>query len=545
MSVRLVLSIVVAVVALRSFAPCPGAEPKAWRFVSIPDFLNVDVRYPEPAWEDALDYVLKAIKAEEPDFVLVAGDLVMGRWWEGPEQIERLGNIYYTAWVRRMRDHGLKFYVALGDHEVGDNPWPPKKAALVPAFKAAFVRHLKMPPNGPPHLKGLAYSFVHHNCVFIALDVFERDPEKGIRVRVSGEQLRWLEKTLAAHRGADHVVVMGHTPIVGPVRARASSRLMLEGGRRSPLWQTLKKHGVDLYLCGEVHAITCREADGIEQIAHGSLFGYVDTVNYLVSTVTPSRMHLELKRLDIVLEGGRLPQTTGNRPREVVRISPEQKRAGFRSVGTMVIEKTDEGKRFLAKRGEFARELVPPRKPRPRPEADAAATAARRKRLAAAAPAGSRLVAYLNCGPQQKPGPPGTVSIAVLRGVPFVFGRGKAIEGVSPTEASVAFDAQAVVVALRGLRAGRRYRLGLSWWDYGGKGRMQSVVALPHGSKRQEPLLEPTRLPRYLGKGERPAELFLDLPPALTAGGTVRLIVRNDRGANAVVSELWVLEHGD
>jgi 3',5'-cyclic AMP phosphodiesterase CpdA len=58
-----------------------GKSPdRAWTFVSMPDFLNVDTTYPQPAWEDALDYVLKAVKAENPDFVLVAGDLVMGRW---------------------------------------------------------------------------------------------------------------------------------------------------------------------------------------------------------------------------------------------------------------------------------------------------------------------------------------------------------------------------------------------------------------------------------------------------------------------------------
>ena len=29
-----------------------------WTFVSIPDFLNVDMLYPQPQWEDALSYVL-------------------------------------------------------------------------------------------------------------------------------------------------------------------------------------------------------------------------------------------------------------------------------------------------------------------------------------------------------------------------------------------------------------------------------------------------------------------------------------------------------
>ena len=69
------------------------ASAGPWRFVSIPDFVNVDLAYPQPGWEDALDYVLKAIKAENPEFVLVAGDLVMGHWPD-KESIETFAGIY-------------------------------------------------------------------------------------------------------------------------------------------------------------------------------------------------------------------------------------------------------------------------------------------------------------------------------------------------------------------------------------------------------------------------------------------------------------------
>ncbi len=51
-----------------------GDEAKPWRFVSMPDFLNVDTDYPQKGWEESLTYVLQAVKAEKPDFVMVAGD---------------------------------------------------------------------------------------------------------------------------------------------------------------------------------------------------------------------------------------------------------------------------------------------------------------------------------------------------------------------------------------------------------------------------------------------------------------------------------------
>ena len=328
--------------------PENGVESvQPWRFVSIPDFVNVDLTYPQPGWEETLDCVLKAIKAENPQFVLVAGDLVMGRWPD-KESIEKYAAIYYPAWVKRMQDHELEFYTAIGDHEIGDNPWPEDKAALVSYFKRQFQKYLKMPLNGPLRMKGTAFWFIHEDALFIAVDVFEKGdgPQGGIECKVTGPQLKWLEQVITENPGVRHVIVMGHTPILGPVAKESSSGLMLEGGAESPLWQALKKHGVSLYLCGEVHAITCAQADGVLQIAHGGLFGYNPKVNYLLATVFADRIELQLKELNIVNEGERLWQEGNNRPFERVSISDEARQRGFVVVGAATL-KTEGGSRVL------------------------------------------------------------------------------------------------------------------------------------------------------------------------------------------------------
>jgi len=328
--------------------------PETWTFVSIPDFLNVDTTYPQPGWEDTLDYVLKAVKAENPDFVLVAGDLVMGRWWTR-EKIEKYANMYYPDWIKRMNAHGLKYYTAVGDHEMGDNPWPTERAKLVPFFKTAFRKHMKMPLNGPDHMKGTAFYFLHKKTLFVAVDVFEKGKSNQgeIAAQVTGKQLKWFEDTLEAHRSVEHVVVMGHTPILGPVRKRSSSGLMLEKGRKSVFWRSMAARNVDLYLCGEVHAITCTERDGVQQIAHGGLFGYNPKVNYMVVKVSPGKMELELKELDIVCKGSKLWQEGRNRPRKTVLITDEIKKRGYISVGTMTIDKTSGKKTTRDKTGYF------------------------------------------------------------------------------------------------------------------------------------------------------------------------------------------------
>lgn len=317
------------------------ASAKTWKFVSIPDFVNVDLEYPQPGWEDTLDYVLKAVKAENPEFVLVAGDLVMGRWPD-KDAINKYAAIYYPAWTKRMRDHGLKYYTAIGDHEIGDNPWKGEKADLVSYFKRQYYRYLKMPLNGPYSMRGTAFYFVYENTLLVSVDVFEKGegPQGGIVPKVTGEQLEWFERIVTVHSGVENVVVMGHTPILGPVRKESSSGLMLEGGAESPLWQAMKKHGVDLYLCGEVHAITCTKADDVLQIAHGGLFGYNPKVNYLLGTVSRNQIKLELKEIEIVNSGDKLWQVGNNRPREKVTITDEVKQKGFNTVGTATIDKS-------------------------------------------------------------------------------------------------------------------------------------------------------------------------------------------------------------
>jgi hypothetical protein len=208
-------------------------------------------------------------------------------------------------------------------------------------------------------MKGTAFWFIHEDALFIAVDVFEKGAgsQGGIVPQVTGPQIEWLEQVITENPGVRHVIVMGHTPIAGPVAKESSSGLMLEGGEESPLWQTLKKRGVSLYLCGEVHAITCKQAGGVLQIAHGGLWHGLParethgqdgraTVNYLVATVFADRIELQLKEIDIVNEGERLWQEGNNRPHERVSMNDDIKQRGFVTVGTATL-KTEGGSRML------------------------------------------------------------------------------------------------------------------------------------------------------------------------------------------------------
>lgn len=338
-------------------------ETPPWRFVSMPDFLNVDTDYPQKGWEDALGYVLESVKAEKGDFLLVPGDLVMGHWrgedeWKGIPGIEHFAARYYPAWKARMKTHGLRWYAALGDHELGDDDWRyPQAPECVAAYKKEFRQHLGMPLNGPDNLKGTAYYWKHKNVLFICVDVFEmgQSPLGCIRNGITGQQLAWMERVIDEHTEVDHIVVMGHAPCLGPVRKWSSSGLMITGGRKSDFWQSMAKKGVDLYLAGEVHAITCTERDGVQQIAHGGLVGYNPRTNYLVVDVYPDRLDLVIKEIDMIPSGKQLWQPGRNRPLEKVAITPEMKQRGFIPVGKLTIQ-TDP-RRFENPQGYFLKKF--------------------------------------------------------------------------------------------------------------------------------------------------------------------------------------------
>ena len=351
-------------ILLSSFIFCSCQSNKKlneddWTFVSMPDFLNVDCDYPQEGWEDALSYILESIKKEDPDFFIVAGDLVMGHWdnpdWNDNDTIAKYSNRYYSAWIKRMNDHELKFYTSLGDHEVGDNPWNnPKKLEAVKLYKNAFAKYLKMPQNGPEHMKGTAFWWRHKNVLFISVDVFEEgQSDQGlIKAGVTGEQLKWLKQILDENEDVDHKIVLGHTPTLGPVRAWSSSGLMIKEGRESDFWQIMKKYNVDAYLCGEVHAITCTERDGIMQIAHGGLIGYNTWTNYMVVKVSKNKIKLEIKEIEMLPHGEHLWQTKNNRPLQNVEITKENRVKGFYPVGRVTIDKT-ESKQFINRQGYF------------------------------------------------------------------------------------------------------------------------------------------------------------------------------------------------
>ncbi len=366
-----------------AFAPQPlpagdPAPPRDLRLLSSPDFLNADIadlrRGPgnwtpgksengtNALYQRAIANVLDDWASLSPDGVLVAGDLVDGRWGRDQRRTGNFGPVgtlaqrrlalaraartYYPQWLERFTDRDLEVFAAIGDHEYGDDKWPRSKRVLAPDFAAMFAEHLTVRPNGTPRFqdrpKGphelTAYAWRPAPDVqVVSLDQFDIGPQR-VRLRLDRAQLRWVSRVLARAQsdGVTWIVVQGHLPILEPVRSRASSRLSYAGGKKSALWKLFRRYGVDLYLCGEVHDVTASVDHGVVQLAHGGAFQFGLTT-YALLDFTGDRLEVRLNDYASTVrdaaDGSRLWETVRDGIMKIIRIGPRP----F-TIGTMVLD---------------------------------------------------------------------------------------------------------------------------------------------------------------------------------------------------------------
>lgn len=344
-----------------------------YTFVSAPDSWNADIGDVRAAsgwdpgepnsinasWRAATDTVLARMATHEPRFALVAGDLVNGHWYIDADGLRTFGStatlagqrraileagrIYYSQWRAQFLNRGLRPRPAVGDHDIGDNPWGRAKQALVSSFRTAWARRFTYrngshvypshPPSGTQHAK-TAYAFRSGPVQFVTVDVFHQRRDGSVHAEVVASQLTWLRNVLNAANAdpaVEFIVVQGHTPVLRPDRAVASSQIRLEGGRSSAFWRTLERKQVDLYLAGEFHAISRANAGGVEQLVHGSIIGFAN-FNYLSVDVSDTQLDLTLHKVPVRrTTDARLWQVGYSRPRA------ERNVGSFSVVGTMTI----------------------------------------------------------------------------------------------------------------------------------------------------------------------------------------------------------------
>lgn len=79
-------------------------------------------------------------------------------------------------------------------------------------------------------------------------------------------QLQWLDKELSRDDNADWTIVAGHHPVYAQTRKADSERADMQ----KKLDPILRKHKVDMYLCGHIHNFQHIRKNGIDYIVNSS-----------------------------------------------------------------------------------------------------------------------------------------------------------------------------------------------------------------------------------------------------------------------------------
>mgnify|MGYP000871704937 CR=1 FL=1 len=235
----------------------PAVEPQAslasWKFAVISDTQgnNRDKTGTSCINDAVVRAIADDIVRENPDFVLVAGDLVNG--WFRNKGVDYAAQ--YAGWkaaIGPVYRAGIRVYPVRGNHDSGPErlalpplpthlePQPDTPVVLKKAFRDAFPEAY-IPKNGPAGEEGLTFSFTHKNAFVVGLDQFTNGQH-----RVNQE---WLDLQLEGSRGL-HVFVFGHEPAF---EANHRDNLSFYPRDRDLFWDSIGNAGARVYFCGHDH----------------------------------------------------------------------------------------------------------------------------------------------------------------------------------------------------------------------------------------------------------------------------------------------------
>jgi hypothetical protein len=187
--------------------------------------------------EERRRLLIERVAAEKPHFVIDGGDHVDGAVRDDPEETDRV-ELMWAAYHRIMAplENLCPVLSTIGNHD----------QTGAPPSSENYLRQVGRQGKTTYHAKTI-------RGVHIAnLDVLTGRHRGGF---ADGAQARWLRRDLLAKRQARCTIVVGHYPIiVAPWCVDHSILRDEEPGTSGVLLPMLLDAGVDLYLCGHLHA---------------------------------------------------------------------------------------------------------------------------------------------------------------------------------------------------------------------------------------------------------------------------------------------------
>ena len=129
-----------------------------WRFITLADWHLAEIYVQPEKYPGGIATVADGLKMLKENYggelVMLPGDSNVGHWdtkqfinsfnpkLTPAESILQAGELCYSGMVNAFNEAGYsRLLMAVGDHELGDNPWPPGTAVseCQPQFRRAFA----------------------------------------------------------------------------------------------------------------------------------------------------------------------------------------------------------------------------------------------------------------------------------------------------------------------------------------------------------------------------------------------------------------------
>lgn len=260
---------------------CPAADPpgsataptnQTFTFAVFGDNRPADATKPIPP---VFKRILTELKATHPAFVLTTGDLILGS--KDAAEREKM----YDEVIPLIQSVGVPFYFTPGNHEMRGGA----------EAEAAYKRRV---------CDKLYYSFEYGSgagrCHFAMLD----SEIVGQENRITGEQLDWLDKDLAAAQSAHvgHLFVLLHEQPF-PVANHIGSSLDKYPKERDAFQAVLEKYKIDALITGHEHLFDDSVHGGVREIIAGGAGAPIHATrrgggfhHYLLVTVDGPKVNL-------------------------------------------------------------------------------------------------------------------------------------------------------------------------------------------------------------------------------------------------------------
>ena len=216
---------------------------ESWRFLALADWHLAEIYVQPSKYPGGEAYSIAGLKMLKENYggelVMLPGDSNVGHWdrenfikgfkpgLTPAESIRQAGELCYTGMVGAFNEAGYStLLMAVGDHELGDNPWPlgSAKSKHQAEFREAFAKGFNIDPDtgqfiydkpiGEAASRPLgtkyeitSFAYQYKNVLFVTVDVFyQEDPDEQIGRQgsvtgaVVGKHLAWLDHVLSEAR---------------------------------------------------------------------------------------------------------------------------------------------------------------------------------------------------------------------------------------------------------------------------------------------------------------------------------------------------------